>query len=246
MLQYRDWYGTQYWSERGDNAIQYLVMHDTEGPRAAALAWWSSPTNPYKSSAHDLIDSDGVVWRCVPYEKAAHHCGGSTIPGVPSGSVDGTAIVNLVSIGIELEYPAAPASPPWPQVQVDAAVELVQGLVAAYKIPRANVYRHADIDPQNRSDPRNLNWEEFLNRVFAPTAGDLIASLRNAAWNASGIPYNPDAAIAKYAREHDLGNPETPEFDFAWGGQAFRGQGFSKAIVYARVGQWDQIKEVNW
>lgn len=252
-LQYRDWYGTQYWSERkldGKHVhIQYLIIHDTEGPRDAALAWWSSPNNPYQSSAHDLIDVEGVVWRCVTYDKAAHHCGGGHIPGYnaldpASGRYEPNA--NLPSIGVELEYPAAPASPPWPQVQLDAAVAHVRHLVQSYQIPRANVLRHAEIDPRNRSDPRNFPWEEFLDRVYQGVDADLAHALRNSAWNAGGIPYNRDAAFPRYAREHGLGNPETPEFDFVAGGQKYRGQGFSGGIIYARIGEWDRIKEVPW
>jgi N-acetyl-anhydromuramyl-L-alanine amidase AmpD len=248
-LQYKDWYGTQYWSEREGNAIQYIVIHDTEGPRDAAFAWWASPDNPYQSSAHDLIDSAGVVWHCVPYDKAAHHAGGSHFPGYneldpATGRYEPNA--NLVSIGIELEYPAAPASPAWPAAQIDAAVELVKLLAKTYNIPRANVYRHADIDPQNRSDPRNFDWEGFLQRVYPATNNSLDQAVRNAAWNAGGIAYNPDAAFPTYARTHNLGNPETPEFDFTSGGEQFRGQGFSKVIIYARVGVWNDIREVNW
>jgi N-acetyl-anhydromuramyl-L-alanine amidase AmpD len=249
MVEYRDWYRTQYWSEREGQQIRYIVIHDTEGPRDAALNWWTSPNNPYKSSAHDLIDSSGVVWHCVPYDKAAHHVGGSYIPGYnqldpKTGRYEPNA--NLVTIGIELEYPAAPASPPWPQAQVDAAVEHVRELVRTYNIPKANVLRHMDVDPKNRSDPRNLDWEAFLNRVFPVVEQDLERALRHSAWNAGGVPYNPESAFASYAREHGLGNPETPEFDFTFDGQAYRGQGFSKAIIYVRAGQWDQIKEVPW
>jgi len=251
MVQYKDWYGTKFWSERQGETIRYLVMHDTEGSRDAALAWWCNPNNPYQSSAHDLIDNSGVVWRCVPYDKAAHHCGGSHIPGYNEFNPkvgDYVPNPNLPSIGIEMEYPADPAAPPWPDAQLNAAVEHVRGLVCTYSIPRQNVFRHADIDPKNRKDPRNLDWEAFLDRIYqAETNDDTLAQIvRNAAWQAGGIPYNPDAAFPRYAREHNLGNPETPEFDFSYTGQSFRGQGFSKGIVYARVGEWDVIKEVSW
>ena len=249
MVEYRDWYKTPYWSEREGQAIRYIIIHDTEGPRDAAFAWWTSPDNPYQSSAHDLIDSTGVVWRCVPYDKAAHHAGGSHIPGYnelnpTTGRHEPNA--NLASIGVELEYPAAPASPPWPQAQINAAVEHLRFLVRTYQVPRANVYRHADVDPQNRTDPRNFPWEEFLSRVFEVSGDAVEGAVRRAAWNAGGIPYNPDAAFPRYAREHGLGNPETPEFEFTYAGQQFRGQGFSKGIIYARVGEWDEIKEVPW
>ncbi|HOG47918.1 MAG TPA: peptidoglycan recognition family protein [Anaerolineae bacterium] len=253
MLEYRDWYGTQNWSDREAGGIQYsiryIIIHDTEGPRDAALAWWCSPNNPSQSSAHDLIDSAGVIHHCVPYEKAAHHAGGSHIPGFnqpdpATGRCEPNA--NLASIGIELEYPAAPASPPWPQVQLDAAVAHVRGLVQIYQVPRANMLRHAEVDPKNRSDPRSFPWQDFVARVYHGIDDALADTLRNAAWNAGGIPFNREAAFPRYAREHGLGNPETPEFDFGIAGQQYRGQGFSRGIIYARVGEWGDIREVIW
>ncbi len=252
-LQYRDWYGTPYWSEREWKdrryPIRYLVMHDTEGPRDAAFAWWSSPSNPYQSSAHDLIDSSGVIWRCVPYDKAAHHAGYAHIEGYNTLNPETgrqEPNVNLASIGIELEYPVAPASPPWPKAQLDAAVLHVRRLVLIYQIPRQNVFTHAEIDPQRKTDPRNFDWKGFLDRVYQGVDSALGQALRNAAWNAGGIAYNPDAAFPRYAREHNLGNPETGEFDFTINGRQYRGQGFSGGIIYCRVGEWERIKEVSW
>lgn len=243
-MQYRDWYGTPYWSERGGHAIRYLVMHDTEGPRDAAFAWWSSPNNPYKSSAHDLIDKQGVIWRCVPYDKAAHHAGYSHIKGFnelnsANGRYEPNA--NLASIGIELEYPVAPASPPWPAVQIDVAVMHVRRLVLTYQIPRANVFRHAEIDPKRKTDPRNFDWRSFLDRVFEE-ASVHEDEIRNAAWNALGIAYNPDAAFPRYAREKGLGNPVTGEVDVG----EYRLQGFAGGIVYAPIGRWDECQHMSW
>jgi len=79
-----------------------------------------------------------------------------------------------------------------------------------------------------------------------PPAGELEQALRHAAWNAGGIPYNPEAAFPRYAREHGLGNPVTPEFDFGFAGQQYRGQGYSKGIVYCRVGDWSNIQQSTW
>jgi len=79
-----------------------------------------------------------------------------------------------------------------------------------------------------------------------PPPDNFTQIVRNAAWNAGGIPYNPEAAFPKYAREHDLGNPETREFDFTYNRINYRGQGFSKGIVYAKVGAWGDIREVAW
>ena len=62
----------------------------------------------------------------------------------------------------------------------------------------------------------------------------------------TGIPSNPEAAFARCAREHELGTPQTEEFDFSYEDVNYRGQGFGKAIAFARVGHWDNIGELSW
>jgi N-acetyl-anhydromuramyl-L-alanine amidase AmpD len=249
-LQYEDLYHLDFFqSEREGYDIRYLVMHDTEGPTEAAISWWTNPDNPYRSSAHDLIDKKGVVWRCVPYEKAAHHVGYSHVPGFNEYSAEADAWIpnaNLPTIGIELEYPRWPESPPYPGVQLQSAVEHARSLVTQYGITRDRIFRHADIDTNGKTDPRNFEWDWFLDQVFSEVEYMLDETARHAAWNSGGIPYNPEAAFAKYARLHDLGKPETTEFDFTFQGREYRGQGFSKAITYCEVGQWNDIKELTW
>jgi len=71
-------------------------------------------------------------------------------------------------------------------------------------------------------------------------------TLRNASWGKRGMAYNPEAALAKYARRNNLGSPLTPEFDVVWQGRKYRAQGFTGAIVYAEVGDWGSIKSQPW
>jgi len=68
--------------------------------------------------------------------------------------------------------------------------------------------------------------------------------IRNAAWQLRGVPYNPDAAFAKYAREHDLGAPLTTE---AYGHvEGYALQAFVGGIVYAKVGDWGNVMHIPW
>ena len=69
-----------------------------------------------------------------------------------------------------------------------------------------------------------------------------LEAIVEAAWNALDIPYNPEAAIAQYAREHDLGVPMTLEFDV----DGYRAQGFAGGIVYCRIGDWGNCQMVEW
>lgn len=237
-----------YHSDRHGYKPQWLIIHDTEGPAVAALTWWHNKTNPGKSSAHYLVCSDGEIVPVVPEHLAAHHAGGGAWPGIPAGSIGGTSIINLVSIGIELEYPAAPASPAWPEAQIDAAVRLVADIARRYGIPREHILRHSEVDPKRKTDPRNFDWEGFLNRIWPPEPAPEPdeEAIRRAAWNARNIPYNPEAAFPRYAREHNLGNPETPEFDVTVDGVTYRAQGYASAVVFCRVGDWGNIEEVDW
>lgn len=229
-----------YQSSRNGHKISHVVMHDTEGPTAAALSWWQSPNNPGRSSAHYLITSTGQLIQCVDEAMAAHHAGYGTLVGLEGLNP------NLVSIGIELEYPKAPASPPYPQAQWDAAVKLTREIVRRYGIKRENVVTHAAIDPARRSDPRNFDMRRFLDAVYQEQVGGEpmieLGALREAVWNAGGVAYNPDAALPKYAREHQLGAPLTGEVDVA----GFRAQGFTLGIAYCRIGDWAHIQHIAW
>ncbi len=66
--------------------------------------------------------------------------------------------------------------------------------------------------------------------------------MRRNAWDILNIPFNPDAALGRYAREHNLGVPLTQEFDVP----GYRCQGFANGIVYVRIGQWDQLGHTSW
>jgi hypothetical protein len=82
--------------------------------------------------------------------------------------------------------------------------------------------------------------------VVVPATPSIEEKIRNAAWlalyPAGGIPFNPDAAFQKLARFWVMGAPNTREIDAA----DYRFQGFADGILYAPIGQWDQIKSMKW
>jgi hypothetical protein len=62
------------------------------------------------------------------------------------------------------------------------------------------------------------------------------------------IPLNPDAMFYKLAKDHDLGERLTHEYDVEYEGKKYRAQIYEKGIVYAPVGEWhktDLILRVN-
>jgi len=79
-----------------------------------------------------------------------------------------------------------------------------------------------------------------------PEEFDIEERIRNRAWNVRGVPYNPKAALARYARQRGLGAPLTGEVDLVLGHLAFRVQGFVGGIVFAEVGQWEEARHIVW
>lgn len=172
-VRYVDWYKTPHSCGRGGRRIVAVVVHSPErsplGSVQSTLNWFANATS--KVSAHDVVAQDGTVYRCVGYDRAAWHCGGSTIPGVPTGSVDGTSIVNLATIGVELDH-SWTAGDPYPDAQLDAAARHLKALCDRYGITREHVHRHGDIDSR-KIDPRDLTgtaWQAFLDRIFPPVS----------------------------------------------------------------------------
>jgi hypothetical protein len=173
----------------------------------------------------------------VEEKDLAHHAGASRY-------LDRTNF-NRFSIGIEMVN-KNDGLDPYPPDQFEAVVELTAYLVAKYEVKREWLVGHVDISTVGKTDPRGFPTHELIMRIYDPAAALPKDLVREAAWNAAGIPFNPQAAFPRYAREHDLGNPMTDEFDFAYRGVNYRGQGFSQAIVFCRVGDWDNLKDMSW
>jgi hypothetical protein len=216
-------------------AIDAIVLHATAGSLAGTLAWFANPDS--RVSAHYVVAKNGSIYQMVEESKRAHHAGASRYQGREDW--------NDFSIGIEIVN-LNDGVDPYPADQFEAMVELTAYLVDKYRIRPESIVTHADISTVGKTDPRKFPTHELIMRVYEPEANLPEDVVREEAWNAAGILYNPRAAFPRYAREHDLGTPQTPEFNFSYKGINYRGQGYSKAIVYARVGDWGNVKELEW
>jgi len=82
--------------------------------------------------------------------------------------------------------------------------------------------------------------------IVTVTPVDVEQTLRETSWNhaypANGVQFNPTAAFQAVARTRDYGAPVTNEFDV----DGYRVQGFVLKILYARVGDWGNVREVDW
>jgi hypothetical protein len=224
-----------YDSRPSDAVVDCVVLHATAGGLAGTLAWFANPDSGV--SSHYVVAKNGDIYQMVEEKRRAHHAGAS--------SYQGRENFNSFSIGIEIVN-LNDGQDPYPPDQFEAMVELTNYLVEEYQVERQWIVTHADISTVGKTDPRGFPTHELVTRVYDPAANLPENVVREEAWNAAGVLFNPVAAFPKYARAHDLGNPRTSEFDFAYKGVRYRGQGFSRAIVYCKVGDWGNVKEMSW
>ncbi len=149
---------------------RFLVIHFTNGASAqSSVNFWKTPAAK-GASAHIVIDRDGSIIQCRPFNVVCGHAGKSKWKGF-----DG---LNSCSIGIELanagddaklasrwtKLPLVKARhknggpitewEAYPEAQVKACTELAEALVERYNLD--DVIGHDDIAPLRKVDPGPL------------------------------------------------------------------------------------------
>lgn len=104
----------------------------------------------YGVSAHYVVGRDGTIFNLVDEQCIAYHAGKSSLP-------DGRTAVNSCSIGIELmtSFNEAPT-----EKQIETLILLVNDIKTRHAIKY--ILRHSDIAPDRKTDPWNMNWDDFL------------------------------------------------------------------------------------
>ena len=146
---------------------RFLVIHFTSGASAqSSVNFWKTPA-ANGASAHIVIDRDGSIIQCRPFNRTCGHAGRSKWRGF-----DG---LNACSIGIELANAGDDAAlagkwtkqdriaakhknggplktwEAYPEAQLAACTALAKALVARYKLD--DVIGHDDIAPDRKNDP---------------------------------------------------------------------------------------------
>jgi N-acetylmuramoyl-L-alanine amidase len=169
-----------------------LVIHFTYGASAKSSANWFKDPGNKGSSAHVVVDRNGTVIQCVPFNIVAWHAGDSRLRDIVG--------LNKYSIGIELanwgylqpsgdgwaSYSGTKISKPfigahkngnpdkghtpigwepYPADQITSTVELAHALVNTYGIQE--IVGHDDISPGRKWDPGPaFDMTRFRNQVF--------------------------------------------------------------------------------
>jgi N-acetylmuramoyl-L-alanine amidase len=128
--------------------IDILLLHYTGMPTgASAVARLCDPEA--KVSAHYTVDEDGTIFAHVPEERRAWHAGVSWWAGERN--------INARSIGIEIVNPGHEFGyRSFPDLQIEAVIELSRDVVQRRRIPAARVLGHSDVAPARKTDPGEL------------------------------------------------------------------------------------------
>ncbi|MEZ5947609.1 MAG: N-acetylmuramoyl-L-alanine amidase [Hyphomonas sp.] len=137
--------------------VDMLVLHYT-GMESGQAALDRMCDPEAKVSAHYMVWEDGRIDRLVAEDRRAWHAGVS--------SWQGEQDLNSRSIGIEIvngghDFPLPDGSlPPFPMLQINALIELIQMILAGHDIPQSRIVGHSDIAPLRKQDPgEHFPWE---------------------------------------------------------------------------------------
>ena len=146
-------FGMRTAEQREINAIIVHSVYNDSGGNIYDIDLIIKEFSNYHVSSHYVIGRDGIIYQLVKEKNISFHAGKSSLP-------DGRSGVNSCSIGIEL-MDSIGSSPT--EKQIESLTALVKDIESRY--PIKYVLRHSDIAPGRKTDPWNMNWEDFLKRI---------------------------------------------------------------------------------
>ncbi len=227
-------HGAEDYPERPLSRITHLVVHHSAGAQTsvAALAAYHVRQGWPGIGYQVVVDEDGTVHLCHDLTVASYHCGVLTKPGDE----------NAYTVGVCCQGNRETAAVPEAQWQsLQKVLGALQAELGAGRSEPLQIVGHKDINPQTLCPGKFL-----YARLFPLPATDVEGVLRNAAWLQAGVAYNPEAALAKFARENGLGVPVTGETDVTVAGVRYRLQGYANGVAYAVDGDWRGVKRLAW
>ncbi|MCY4049396.1 MAG: N-acetylmuramoyl-L-alanine amidase [Hyphomicrobiales bacterium] len=146
-------------------SVDMLVLHYTGMPSAQeALEALCDPAR--EVSAHYFIYENGKTLALVPEGRRAWHAGKAYWRGHRD--------INARSIGVELVNPGHEwGYRDFPAAQMDALIELAQGILERHPIPARNVLAHSDVAPARKQDPGDrFDWGRLASKGIGLWAGE--------------------------------------------------------------------------
>lgn len=150
--------------ERADGRQPDMILLHYTGMDSGdqALSWLCNSES--QVSSHYFVRENGAIFQLVPEERRAWHAGKSFW----GGEVD----TNSRSIGIEIANAGHPGGlPPYPDVQINAVIDLCRGIAKRWSIAPQLVLGHSDVAPVRKVDPgEQFPWA----RLYAQGVGHWV------------------------------------------------------------------------
>ena len=210
---------------------RWVAIHHTASPpdtTVEAIARYHVETRQWPAVAyHIVVAADGTTYLTNHLEVQSYHVANHNHEAVA-----------LCFIGDATKVPMTAA-------QIGAGKRALAWLLQTLNLKIENVQGHGDFPNQTTACPGNLPtsqwWKELLGDAPPqPTLDPVLA--RAAAFASLGIALNPESAFYKEARKRALGRPVTGEIDLG----EYRLQGFDKAVLACRIGDWGNMQQVEW
>ncbi len=148
----KEWVATTNLSIRKPNYV--LIHHTAQNSTEETIKTFQLERTSV--SSHYVIGRDGKVVQMVNDYVRGHHAG--------VGKWGNDTDLNSSSIGIEMDNNGT--TDPWPDVQIEALIEVLKVLKERHKIPQANFIGHADYAPTRKVDPFNFPWQKLAANGF--------------------------------------------------------------------------------
>ena len=139
-----------------NRSVSAIIIHSTynnSGGEQYDIDLIINQFKQYNVSSNYVIDRLGNIYLLVNEKNISFQAGKSKLP-------DGKTAVNSCSIGIELMCSKVDSPT---EEQLTSLISLVKDIQNRYKIEY--VLRHSDIAPERKTDPWNMNWEGFLQKL---------------------------------------------------------------------------------
>lgn len=142
--------------EAENRKINAVIVHSTfnnSGGEKYDIDLIIKQFSRYGVSSHYVIGREGNIYYLVNEKNVSFHAGKSKLP-------NGQTNLNASTIGIELmtSFDESPT-----EQQISSLVLLVNDIKKRYNIQY--ILRHSDIAPDRKTDPWNMNWDEFMKRL---------------------------------------------------------------------------------
>lgn len=143
-----------------EKIIDTIILHYT-GMQSAEAAIAKMCEAESNVSAHYCIDELGNIFQLVDDEMRAWHAGKSFWAGVENLNNNSIGI-EIVNKGHEFGYSK------FPDVQMQAVINLLDKLFKAHPIKKHFVLAHSDIAPDRKEDPGEFfNWKLLAENGFS-------------------------------------------------------------------------------